>query len=101
MSSPRRPARRGLPATKAGTAWTLAGVHAGLWWNAPALAVILTVLEAALALVIVTTALYASKTISDRAFLMLPWTIPTPSRRQVTTRRAPSQAGPETDAGTH
>ncbi|MER6946511.1 hypothetical protein ABT294_21005 [Nonomuraea sp. NPDC000554] len=54
---------------------TMAGVHTGLWLSAPTLAVILTLLEALLTVVVIVTALYAPEPISDRAFRMLPWTM--------------------------
>lgn len=95
MSTSRGPGRPLLPGTRAGTALTLAGVHAGLWLKAPGMAMIITMLEAALAVAVVATALYASKTISDRAFRLLPWTTRAPSRSRPR-RKPPSRA----EAGT-
>jgi len=60
----------------AGTAVTVAGVHAGLWLSAPIIAAILTITEAMLAVMVIVTALYAPKRVSDRAFRILPWTTP-------------------------
>lgn len=61
--------------TTVSAATTVAGAHAALWLTAPWLAIALTLLEAALTTTVVLTALYATTTISDRAFRMLPWTI--------------------------
>ncbi|MFG1620168.1 hypothetical protein ACGFI3_46105 [Nonomuraea wenchangensis] len=69
----------------------MAGVHAGLWLTVPYLAAILVLVEAALAVVVVVTALYAAEPISKRAFRMLPWTTPAPQRPQPRRRtRLPS-----------
>ncbi|GAB3977756.1 hypothetical protein GCM10029978_068440 [Actinoallomurus acanthiterrae] len=80
-------------ATKTATAmaWTTAGLlQIGLWLTAPALAALVTVLEAALTITVILTALYAPKRISDRAFRMLPWTASTPTRPRSTGRTPPS-----------
>lgn len=49
-------------------------LHAALWLAASPTGAILTSLEALVAASIILTALYASPTLSDRAFRMLPWT---------------------------
>ncbi|GAA2148698.1 hypothetical protein [Actinomadura napierensis] len=82
-SSTRRPARPSV-------AWTTAGLlHTGLWLTAPALAVVLIVLEAALTITIIATALYAPDPISARAFRMLPWTTPPPAQQPLAPQRTP------------
>ncbi|MEU6745148.1 hypothetical protein ABZ914_02855 [Spirillospora sp. NPDC046719] len=78
----RHPYRRRSPATTIGAATTVASAHAALWLAAPWLAITLTLLEAALTVTVVLTALYAPTAISDRAFRMLPWTTPPPARRR-------------------
>ncbi|MFF7764149.1 hypothetical protein [Streptomyces griseorubiginosus] len=79
MPAERFPARQTATTVKAGFA--AAAVHAGLWLTIPVLAVILTMLEAALTATVVLTALYGPNSNSDRAFRMLPWATP-PTPRQ-------------------
>ena len=55
---------------RAATAVTL---HVALWLAASPTAAILTSVEALVAAAVILTALYASPTLSDRAFRMLPW----------------------------
>ena len=52
-----------------------AGTHAALWLTVPHLAATLTLLEAALPIAVILTALYAPKEYSNRAFQILAWTI--------------------------
>jgi hypothetical protein len=66
----------GPAAARVGTVCTLAAIHTGIWLTAPAVAIVCVLLEAALTVTIVLTALYAPERISDRAFRMLPWTTP-------------------------
>ncbi|MBA2897752.1 hypothetical protein [Nonomuraea soli] len=73
----------------AGTAITVAGVHASLWLSAPVIAAILTIAEAVLAVMVIVTALYAPERVSDRAFRMLPWT--TPPAEPLASATAPQQ----------
>ena len=53
---------------------TAVGTHAALWLTIPSLAGIITILEAALAVLIFLTALFAPQKYSDRAFRMLVFT---------------------------
>ncbi|MGW5638893.1 hypothetical protein [Streptomyces sp. NPDC003832] len=87
MPAERFPARQTTTTMKAGLA--AVAVHAGLWLTVPVLALILTVLEAALTATVVLTALYGPESNSDRAFRMLPWTTPpTPRRKTPDSSRA-------------
>lgn len=73
-AAPSNTRRRSSVTAKGGAVLTVAAVHTGVWLSAPTLAVVLTLLEASLTVMIIVTALYAPDSISDRAFRMLPWT---------------------------
>jgi hypothetical protein len=65
---------RATSTTFAGVAAGAIGTHAALWLTIPSLAGIITILEAALAMLVFLTALFAPQKYSDRAFRMLVFT---------------------------
>jgi len=52
-----------------------AGTHTALWLIVPHLAAAITILEIAIATMVILTALYAPNNYSSRAFRLLPWAI--------------------------
>lgn len=74
----------GHPIARYGMTASAAGLHAGLWLTERSAAFTLMVVEAALTIIVILTALHVPTKISDRAFRLLPWT--TPSTSQPTPR---------------
>jgi hypothetical protein len=68
--------QRRVRTIRPGAAITVTTMHATLWLAAPQVAEALTGIETLFAAAVIVTALYASQTLSDRAFRMLPWTTP-------------------------
>ena len=56
-----------------GAATGFASAHAALWLTAPHLGVVIALVEVALTIAVIFTALYAPRESSDRAFRLLPW----------------------------
>jgi hypothetical protein len=82
----------GFTLAKLGTSTAFTGIHAALWIEAAPVCIGLMCIEAALAVTIILTALFARDDLSDRAFRMLPWTTPPKKRRK---RRQPAIGRPE------
>ena len=59
--------------TRLAAAAGLTGAHAALWLTAPRLSAAITLIEIALTVTVILTALYAPEEQSARAFRMLPW----------------------------
>ena len=74
-------------------ATTAVTLHAALWLAASPTAAILISLEALIAAAVILTALYASPTLSDRAYRMLPWTTGAKSRATATHQPNPCTNG--------
>lgn len=67
---------------KLGTSTAVTGIHTALWIEATPVCIALVCVEAALAVTIILTALFAKEDLSDRAFRLLPWALPPAKQRR-------------------
>jgi hypothetical protein len=72
----------GFTLAKLGTSTALTGIHTALWVEATPVCITLVCLEAALAVTIILTALFAKEDLSERAFRLLPWASPPAKQRR-------------------
>jgi hypothetical protein len=77
----------GFTLGKLGTSTAVTGVHTALWIEATPVCIALVCIEAALAVTIILTALFAKEDLSDRAFRLIPWALPAAKQRR---RRQPT-----------
>jgi hypothetical protein len=87
-AAPEAKTPRKASAIRLGTATTVT-LHAALWLAASPTAAILAGMEALMATAVILTALYASPTLSGRAFRLLPWATGDKSRAPATYQPSP------------